>query len=146
MSSHFNRSYLILLMLLFTHSNDPCWWWESDLPEYGPPASFSVHLASSALTPSGSVHTYRGDNVVCIWVQLKRLCMSYVFVSAIEICISICQPLECLSVYLFNIYMAVEYRFTSCTVLFSPSLIEYVSWTDYGWLPCNCFDHFVNAI
>ena len=31
--------------------------------------------------------------------------------------VSICQPLECLSVYLFNIYMAVEYRFTSCTVL-----------------------------
>ena len=28
----------------------------------------------------------------------------------------------------------------------SPSLIEYVSWTDYGWLPCICFDHFVNAI
>ena len=38
-------------------------------------------------------------------------------VSAIEICISICQPLDCLLVYLFNIYMAVEYRFTSCTVL-----------------------------
>ena len=41
-------------------------------------------------------------------------------VSAIEIYISISQPLECLSVYLFNIYMAVEYRFTSCIVLLIP--------------------------
>ena len=28
------------------------------------PASFSVHLASSAVTPAGSVHKSRGDNVV----------------------------------------------------------------------------------
>ena len=40
--------------------------------------------------------------------------------SAIEICINICQPVKYLSVYLFNIYMAVEYRFTSCTVLLFP--------------------------
>ena len=45
---------------------------ESDVPACGPPASFSVHLASSALTPAGSVHKSRGDNVVRIWVQLKR--------------------------------------------------------------------------
>ena len=38
----------------------------------GPPASFSVHLASSAVTPAGSVHKSRGDNVVRMWVQLKR--------------------------------------------------------------------------
>ena len=37
-----------------------------------PPASFSVHLASSAVTPAGSVHKSRGDNVVRMWVQLKR--------------------------------------------------------------------------
>ena len=37
----------------------------------GPPASFSVHLASSAVTPVGSVHKSRGDNVVRMWVQLK---------------------------------------------------------------------------
>ena len=38
----------------------------------GPPASFSVHLASSACTPAGSVHKSRCDNVVHMWVQLKR--------------------------------------------------------------------------
>ena len=38
---------------------------ESDLP------SLSVHLASSAVTPAGSVHKSRGNNVVCMWVQLK---------------------------------------------------------------------------
>ena len=45
---------------------------ESDVPACGPPASFSVHLASSAVTPAGSVHQSRGDNVVRMWVQLKR--------------------------------------------------------------------------
>ena len=45
---------------------------ESDVPACGPPASFSVHLASSAVTPAGSVHKSRGDNVVRMWVQLKR--------------------------------------------------------------------------
>ena len=34
---------------------------ESDVPACGPPASFSVHLASSAVTPAGSVHKSRGD-------------------------------------------------------------------------------------
>ena len=45
---------------------------ESDVPACGPPASFSVNLASSAVTPAGSVHKSMGDNVVCMWVQLKR--------------------------------------------------------------------------
>ena len=45
---------------------------ESDVPACGPPASFSVHLASSAVTPAGSVHKSRGDSVVRMWVQLKR--------------------------------------------------------------------------
>ena len=45
---------------------------ESDVPACGPPASFSVHLASSAVTPVGSVHKSRGDNVMRMWVQLKR--------------------------------------------------------------------------
>ena len=40
---------------------------ESDLPACGPPANFSVHMASSAVTPVGSVHTSSGDNVVCMW-------------------------------------------------------------------------------
>ena len=37
---------------------------ESVVPACGP-------LASSAGTPAGSVHKSRGDNVVCMWVQLK---------------------------------------------------------------------------
>ena len=45
---------------------------ESDVPACGPPPSFSVHLASSAVTPAGSVHKSKGDNVVRMWVQLKR--------------------------------------------------------------------------
>ena len=31
-----------------------------------------AYLASSAVTPEGSVHKSRGDNVVHMWVQLKR--------------------------------------------------------------------------
>ena len=49
-------------------------------PPCGPPASFSVHLASSAVTPAGSVHKSRDDNVVSMWVQLKRWCVSCVWV------------------------------------------------------------------
>ena len=37
---------------------------EFDLPTCGPPGRFSVHLASSADTPSGSVHKSRGGKVV----------------------------------------------------------------------------------
>ena len=51
---------------------------ESDLPACGPPASFSVHLASIAVTPAGFVHKSTGDNVVRMWVQLKRWCVSCV--------------------------------------------------------------------
>ena len=52
---------------------------ESDVPACGPPASFSVHLASSAVPPAGSVHKFRGDNVVRMWVQLKRRCVPCVW-------------------------------------------------------------------
>ena len=52
---------------------------ESDVPACGPPASFSVHLASSAVTTAGSIHKSRGDNVVRMWVQLKRGCVSCVW-------------------------------------------------------------------
>ena len=45
---------------------------ESDLPACSPPASFSVHLTSSAVPPAGSVHKSRGNNVVRMWVQLER--------------------------------------------------------------------------
>ena len=52
---------------------------ESDVPACGPPASFSVHLASSAVTPARSVYKSRGDNVVRMWERLKR-CVSCVWV------------------------------------------------------------------
>ena len=51
---------------------------ESDVPACGPPAGFSVHLVRSAVTSAGSVHKSRGDNVVRMWVQLKR-CVSCVW-------------------------------------------------------------------
>ena len=52
---------------------------EYDVPACGPPASFSIHLVSSAVTPAGSVHKSRGDNVVHMWVQLKRWCVCSVY-------------------------------------------------------------------
>ena len=51
---------------------DPLLVGESDVPACGPPASFSVHLAIRAVTPAGSVHKSRGDNVMGMWVQLER--------------------------------------------------------------------------
>ena len=35
----------------------------------------STYLASSSITPAGSVHKSRGDSVVRMWVQLKRWCV-----------------------------------------------------------------------
>ena len=48
---------------------------ESDLPACNPPASFSIHLASSAVTPVRFFHKSKADNVMRMWVQLKRLCV-----------------------------------------------------------------------
>ena len=66
------ESSIWLLLLLSTHSLDPCLRVESDHPAFGPPASLSLHLAISSMTPAGSVHKSRGDNVVHMWVQLNR--------------------------------------------------------------------------
>ena len=52
----------------------------TDLPACGSPAIFSVHLASSAVTTAGSIPKSMGDNVVRIWMQLKRWCVSCVWV------------------------------------------------------------------
>ena len=49
------------------------------LSRFGPPASLSHHLSSSSLTPAGSVHKSRGDNVVSMWVHLRRWCVSCVW-------------------------------------------------------------------
>ena len=61
---HYSNSTCMML-LLSTHSLDLYMWGETDHPASGPPAS-------SSITPKGSVHKSRGDNVVCMWVQLKR--------------------------------------------------------------------------
>ena len=45
---------------------------ESNLPNCGPPASFSVHPANSVLTPAGSVHKSRGHNVVHMDVSVTK--------------------------------------------------------------------------
>ena len=42
--------------------------------------SFSVYLASSAVILAGSVYKSRGNNVGRMWVQLKRSCVSCVWV------------------------------------------------------------------
>ena len=68
------------IVVVSTHSLDPCLWGESDHPAFGPPASISLHLASSSITPTGSVHKSRDDSVVCMWVQLMRWCVSCVCV------------------------------------------------------------------
>ena len=44
---------------------------ESDLSACSPLASFSVHMASSAVTLAWSVHNFRGNNVVRIWVEVE---------------------------------------------------------------------------
>ena len=40
----------------------------ADLPACGPRPSFSVHQASSAVTPAGSVHKSRdeGEEMICV--------------------------------------------------------------------------------
>ena len=53
-------------------AEDPCLWEESDHPAFGPPASLSLHMAS---TPAGHVHNSRGDSVVHMWMQLIRWCV-----------------------------------------------------------------------
>ena len=78
---------LMMLLLLFVdvvNMCDVCKFWvlllsthslasreSSDLLAFVPPASFSVQLVSSVVTPVGCVHKSRGD-VVGMWVQLKR--------------------------------------------------------------------------
>ena len=48
---------------------------EYNHPAFGPPASVSLHLASSSLTPAGTVYKSRGDSVVRMWVKLKIWCV-----------------------------------------------------------------------
>ena len=54
---HTRSPYVVIVYLLLSGGR------ESDLPACGPQASFSVHLASSYVTPAGSVHKSRGANV-----------------------------------------------------------------------------------
>ena len=67
------------VVVVSTHSLDPCLWvGESDHPAFGPPVSLSLHLASSSITPAGSVHKSRGYSVMRMWVKLKRWCVCWV--------------------------------------------------------------------
>ena len=63
-----------MLVLLATHFHDPCYLGESDVPACGPPASFSVHLASSAVYSGG----------VCVYVVAVEEMMCDVCVDATE--------------------------------------------------------------
>ena len=70
---YFSHSTLLLFhihLLLCTHSLDPCKWGGPDLPACGPPAA-----AYPFIWPLRCVHKSRGDNVVHMWIQLKRLCV-----------------------------------------------------------------------
>ena len=49
-------------------------------PAFGPPASLYLHLASSSITPAGSIHKSRSHSAVRMWVHLKRWCVSCVWV------------------------------------------------------------------
>ena len=77
----FKENIIIVKIILFLHWSVVAVYHslasgaESDLPNCGLPASFSVHLASSTLTLVGSVHKSRGDNVVRLWVKLRRWCV-----------------------------------------------------------------------
>ena len=62
------------VMLLSTHSLDPCLWRESDHPAFGTPGSLSLHLTCSSIIPAESVHKSRGDNVVRMCSQRDDLC------------------------------------------------------------------------
>ena len=66
--------YIYDHMLLCTHSLDPCLWGETDLPACGPPAS-------SVVTPAGSVHKFRGDNVVHVCAVEEMMSVVYVSVT-----------------------------------------------------------------
>ena len=78
--SKLDSSSLIMLLLCLPTPLTLVCGGESDHPAFGPPASLSLHLASSSITPAGSVHKSRGDSVGRMWVQLKRWCVSCVWV------------------------------------------------------------------
>ena len=51
---------------------------ESDLPDCGPPASFSVHLASSAVIPAGYVYKSRGAYVGAVEEIMCVVCVDLI--------------------------------------------------------------------
>ena len=62
----FKGSTIYILLLLSIHSLTLASGGESDVPACGPPASFSVQLACSAVTPAGSVHK-SGVTMWCVY-------------------------------------------------------------------------------
>ena len=59
----------IPVVVVSTHSHDLA---SGGSPMFPLVVHQPASLASSAVTPAGSVHKSRGDNVVRMWVQLKR--------------------------------------------------------------------------
>ena len=47
----------------------------ANLPACGPLASFSVHLANSAVTPAGSVHKFSGAYVGAVEEMMCDVCV-----------------------------------------------------------------------
>ena len=60
-----------MLLVLSTHSLDPCLWGETDHPVFGPTAIFIFQT----VTPAGSVHKSRGDNVVGAVEEMCVVCV-----------------------------------------------------------------------
>ena len=56
-------------------------WGESDHPAFGPPTSLSLHLASSSITPAGSVHKSRGECGAYVGAVEEMVCVVCVVVA-----------------------------------------------------------------
>ena len=69
---------VVVVVLVVYPLLDPCLWGESDHAVFGPPASLSLHLASSSITPAGSVHKSRGDNVGAVEEMGCVLCVGVI--------------------------------------------------------------------
>ena len=59
------------VVVVSTHSIYPCLWRESDHPAFGPPASISLHLASST-NPGVTVYVRAVEEIVCVVCVLQR--------------------------------------------------------------------------
>ena len=91
----------------------------SDVPACGPPDSFS---GSSAVTPAGSVHKSRGDNVVRMWMQLKRCRVCGCYRGGIVVMDVFWRRLCVSMIYVSGVGNVIKALFTS--ILFSAAVIK----------------------